>query len=440
MRILRRLLWHPRFFTAGAVLYVLVWGFHAAPFVLATGWRVESLARTMRHAVMSVGKRVSTAEASMFSIAVVWPASQTPSYPEGVTLAWEELNAAKGPLAGRIKLRRFYEESPDETALGRLFRPTHAGETLIANQVVSYGDVKAVLGHRVEETVIPSSLVYEDKGMLFFSAASVPDRLTGHNLHLLFRMAPLNRQYSAAQAEYIQASGFKYVISLTQEGAQFEELEDFVSHELEKRRIPFPQRLYYSRTTDRMSALTGGGAGSLVPDYRLLISKFILTPYDGIALYGDIELGTLMLKDIESMGNTKAIFGTDTMGRRALASLAGSSAKNLLITRFVPDDSEAGVTSAFEAFVARFEKRFGAPPSADASKGYFAFQVFAAAAQVSPGLQPLSIATTLRLGEFHSLFGTIKFDAAGNVKGGRLRTVPYRSVDVADGSLSVHDR
>ena len=439
MRMLLRLLWHPRLYTAGAVLYLLLWGFHAAPFALATRWRVESLASAMRNAFMSVGKPSGESGSALFSVAVVWPPTDTPSYPEGVTLALEEMNAARGPLAGRVKLRRFYEAIPGGLALGRIFRPTAAPETLTANQVVSYGDVKAVMGHRVEQTVIPSSLVYEDRGILFFSAANVPDRLTHHNLHLLFRMAPLNKNYSAAQAEYFLASGFKSLISLTQDGVQFQEQEEFTSNELTDRRTPFLQRQSFSKTTDQMSPLTGGGAGSLLPDFRLLISKFILIPYDGIALYGDYELGALILKDLESMGNTKAIFGTDAMGRRALASLAGSSAKKLMITRFVPDDHEAGIASGFAAFEARFTQRFGSAPSADAAKGYFTFQVFSAAAQLSPSLESLSIATTLRLREFHSLFGTMKFDASGNMDGGQLRTLPYLSADGTGGGLSMND-
>ena len=354
------------------LVYLALYGPHLAPPVISLSWRLESLGRAVLKFKMFSGQpaldrsaATSTFPEEGFAVAVVWPPRTVPSYVEGVTLAWEEMNAAKGPLAGKIRLRTFVEELPTRRVFGSMLRPTSGPLTQLPKEVVSYGDVRVVMGHALDSTLVPASIVYNEAGVLFFVPRSYPNRLTNHALSLVYKMMPGDTDVADAMTQFAKQSGLEKIVVLYE--------------------------------------LSEQGKG-LVQDLKVVI-------------------------DLQTMGNTKPLLGTDTFATRQFGLLAGSASNGMFVPTFVPNGAgqdQSTARMAYTRFAERFEHRFNITPSLDAAKGYFAFSTFVEACLISKSFDPIIVATTLKLQKFGGIFGTISFDDEGNLVGGELAVGPYQ--------------
>src|SRR5215510_10521280 len=81
------------------------------------------------------------------TVAVVWPPHKDVSFVHGVFAGVEELDAAKGPLAGKIRIKTYDEDSVE----------TDEDGADVARRVVKDPDTVAVLGHEFSETAVPAS-------------------------------------------------------------------------------------------------------------------------------------------------------------------------------------------------------------------------------------------------------------------------------------------
>jgi len=354
-----------------------------------------------------------------FAVAVVWPPRTVPSYVEGVTLAWEEMNAAKGPLAGKIRLRTFVEELPTRRIFGSMLRPTSGPLTQLPKEVVSYGDVRVVMGHALDSTLVPASIVYNEAGVLFLVPRSYTNRLTNHQLSLLFKMMPGDTDVADAMTEFAKQSGLEKVVVLYELSEQGKGLVEDLQVALPDANITVTK---YSAYDDRNSVWSD-------TDFRPLIAEFIGTPYDAIIISGSLPLAAKLVIDLQTMRNTKPLLATDAFATRQFGLLAGPASNGVLVPTFIPNDAgqdKSTARMAYAQFAERFEHRFNITPSLDAAKGYFAFSTFVEACLISKSFDPLVVATTLKLNKFGGIFGTISFDKEGNLVGGQLAVGPYQ--------------
>ncbi len=257
------------------LVYLSLYGPHLAPPVISLSWRLESLGRAVLKSKMFSGQpaldrsaATSTFPEEGFAVAVVWPPRTVPSYVEGVTLAWEEMNAAKGPLAGKIRLRTFVEELPTRRIFGSMLRPTSGPLTQLPKEVVSYGDVRVVMGHALDSTLVPASIVYNEAGVLFLVPRSYTNRLTNHQLSLLFKMMPGDTDVADAMTEFAKQSGLEKVVVLYELSEQGKGLVEDLQVALPDANITVTK---YSAYDDRNSVWSD-------TDFRPLIAEFIGTP------------------------------------------------------------------------------------------------------------------------------------------------------------------
>ena len=408
------------------LVYLSLYGPHLAPPVISLSWRLESLGRAVLKSKMFSGQpaldrsaATSTFPEEGFAVAVVWPPRTVPSYVEGVTLAWEEMNAAKGPLAGKIRLRTFVEELPTRRIFGSMLRPTSGPLTQLPKEVVSYGDVRVVMGHALDSTLVPASIVYNEAGVLFLVPRSYTNRLTNHQLSLLFKMMPGDTDVADAMTEFAKQSGLEKVVVLYELSEQGKGLVEDLQVALPDANITVTK---YSAYDDRNSVWSD-------TDFRPLIAEFIGTPYDAIIISGSLPLAAKLVIDLQTMRNTKPLLATDAFATRQFGLLAGSVSNGVFVPTFVPNDAgqdKSTARMAYAQFAERFEHRFNITPSLDAAKGYFAFSTFVEACLISKSFDPLVVATTLKLNKFGGIFGTISFDKEGNLVGGQLAVGPYQ--------------
>ena len=407
-------------------VYLALYGPHLAPPVISLSWRLESLGRAVLKFKMFSGQpaldrsaATSTFPEEGFAVAVVWPPRTVPSYVEGVTLAWEEMNAAKGPLAGKIRLRTFVEELPTRRVFGSMLRPTSGPLTQLPKEVVSYGDVRVVMGHALDSTLVPASIVYNEAGVLFFVPRSYPNRLTNHELGLLYKMIPGDTELSAAMTQFAKQSGLEKVVVLYELSEQGKGLVQDLKVTLPDANIKVTKYSAYSQSRGVWSDT----------DFRPLIAEFIGTPYDAIVISGSLPLAAKLVIDLQAMGNTKPLLGTDTFATLQFGLLAGPASNGVFVPTFVPNGAgqdQSTARMAYTRFAERFEHRFNITPSLDAAKGYFAFSTFVEACLISKSFDPVIVATTLKLHKFSGIFGTISFDDGGNLVGGQLAVGPYQ--------------
>ncbi|MDW7653870.1 MAG: ABC transporter substrate-binding protein [Nitrospiraceae bacterium] len=408
------------------LVYLSLYGPHLAPPVISLSWRLESLGRAVLKSKMFSGQpaldrsaATSTFPEEGFAVAVVWPPRTVPSYVEGVTLAWEEMNAAKGPLAGKIRLRTFVEELPTRRIFGSMLRPTSGPLTQLPKEVVSYGDVRVVMGHALDSTLVPASIVYNEAGVLFLVPRSYTNRLTNHQLSLLFKMMPGDTDVADAMTEFAKQSGLEKVVVLYELSEQGKGLVEDLQVALPDANITVTK---YSAYDDRNSVWSD-------TDFRPLIAEFIRTPYDAIIISGSLPLAAKLVIDLQTMRNTKPLLATDAFATRQFGLLAGPASNGVLVPTFIPNDAgqdKSTARMAYAQFAERFEHRFNITPSLDAAKGYFAFSTFVEACLISKSFDPLVVATTLKLNKFGGIFGTISFDKEGNLVGGQLAVGPYQ--------------
>jgi branched-chain amino acid transport system substrate-binding protein len=322
-----------------------------------------------------------------FSVALVWPPHAEPSLVEGVTLGIEEINAAGGRLANKIRLRTFVETD------NRAF----------AQDIVRYPDVLAVIGHELEGTALRSSLTYERHGVLMLAAKSSDARLTEHDFQYVFRLSFDDKDYAHALAQFALDHNWKRVGVLFGRADHGEAASAQFLTAAKPLDITVPLLQSYFHEPDWQ-----------FQDFRPLLAEVRRQQFDALLIADELPWAAKLLIDMRKMGVTQPVLATNKLDSSDTGPLAQSAADNLYVASSVDPES---TSPAYVAFRDRFKKRYGVEPSFGASQGYEAFMLFVHACEQSGSADPLVVATTLRTNKWQGLFGEIAFDPDGDVIG-----------------------
>jgi branched-chain amino acid transport system substrate-binding protein len=331
-----------------------------------------------------------------FAIAVVWPKRDRADFVEGVTLAWEETDHGKGPLAGKIRLRKYTESESGE-------------ESGLAMRVAMASDVMAVLGHAVPEHVVPASLVYERHSVLFLTPQATDPRSTNHRFQYVFRLTPNDEQIARALARFAEARGFKRVGVLyarTDHGETASRA--FIAHAAQRGVRTAFLRSYHPVKGNWHSR-----------DFRQLAAEIRAFEFDALLVADALPAGGKLVHDLVRMGVTQPILATDKLDPEGLRQIAGEHAARAVFSATPYDPSAA--TPEYVSFRNRFVKRFNTEPNYAAAQGYEAFMLAAHASVASRTAAPLVLATTIRLApSWTGLFGNFSFRHDGDMRGRRI--------------------
>ena len=327
-------------------------------------------------------------------VAVVWPQHFDNSLLDGVQIALDELNASQSPLANRITLRTYQETLFDR------------GD--IARRVAAQEDVIAVIGHELAESAIPSSITYEDHGILFLSPTVSLRRLTTHGFKYTFRLVPEEKQFTNALAQFAADQGWKRIGMLYGRIEHGETASRFFQSQAGELglNIAYAKSFIENRVWQTQ-------------DFRQLLADVQNTPVDALMLADQLPWGALVLRDMRVLGMQVPVLATDTMDSldvwRILEALHVREAANNLYVASVIDPK---VTEGpFVSFRERFRQRFNAPPGYRASQGYEAFTLLRNVAEKSSSANPLVLSTSLRTNLWTGLFGEFKFSSDGGILG-----------------------
>lgn len=330
-----------------------------------------------------------------FSVAVVWPKTDGPSFMEGATLAWEQVDRTPGPLAGKIRLRRYHE-------------PLTPNEGGVAAAVARDGRVMAVLGHAIAEHIVPAALVYERHAIVFLTTEATDPRSTSHQLQYVFSLTPDDTQIAEALSEYATSVGIKRIGLLHARNAHGESAaRQFVAKHAE-----------YGLGLAFVRSYPASTRAWPKQDFRPLIAEIQRESFDALLVADELPRAGKLIRDLDEMHVTQPVLATDKMDSAELAQIAGASAHRVHVAS--PFDASS-TTPAFARFRQAFEARYKVPPTYAAAQGYEAFMLVANASLASRTAAPLVLATTIRLSPgWPGLFGTVSFRPEGDVVGRRI--------------------
>ena len=335
-----------------------------------------------------------------FTIALVWTHSSDTSLSDGAHTALDEVNEARGPLAGKITLRNF-DETPDTLGIGR--------------EVASHEDVVAVIGHDFESTTMPSSLTYERHGILFLSTNSSDVRLTWHDFQFVFRFSFDDADYMHALTDYAKQNDLAPVGMLfgRADHGELASAQFLAAAEALDVNVPIV-RSYFHASGDREQR---------EQDFRPLIAEVQKRAFKSLVIADELPWAAKLILDLKRMGVNVPLLSTYKLESTDLyQELKGYAAPDAGNNLFVASPIDTGATTPeYLAFRARFIRLFNHPPSADAAQGYEALKLFVRAAEKSGSADPVVIATTLKTNKWPgALFGEVAFHPNGDIIGRKV--------------------
>ena len=297
----------------------------------------------------------------------------------GAELAVADLNAAGGVLGEKLKLIVGDDACGDAQAVA------------VANRFVSDG-VAFVAGHWCSSSSIPAAKVYGEAGILMITPASTNPKLTDEGGHNVFRLSGRDDEQGIVAGNYLADHWGDKKIAILHDGTTYGKgLADATKAQLNQRNVKEVMYETYS-------------PGEV--DYSSIVSKMQVEDIDVFYVGGYSTEAALMIREARNGGFDIQLVSGDALTSAEFAMVAGSAADGALIT-FFPD--ARNYPEAAEV-VARFRED-GYEPEGYTLQTYAAFQTWSQAAEMAGSLD----LETLHQAEFHTVFGTFRFDGNGDM-------------------------
>lgn len=302
----------------------------------------------------------------------------------GVEQAVADINAAGGINGQKIEL--FVGDDASKPEQGKA----------AANKFISDG-VKYVVGHFNSGVSIPTSIDYEESGVLQISPASTNPQFTERKMWNTFRTCGRDDQQGAVAGDYI-ANNFK--------GKKVAIVHD---------KTPYGKGL----ADETQKAMNQGGVKEVIyeginpgeKDYSALVSKLKAAGVD-LVYYGGLhpEAG-LIVRQMRDQGVNAVLFSGDGITDKEFWTIAGPGATGTLMT-FGPDPRR---NPAAKDVVEKFKAK-GIDPEGYVLYSYAAVQVMKQAMEATKSTDPKKLADYMHSGAtFQTVLGPLTFDKKGDI-------------------------
>jgi branched-chain amino acid transport system substrate-binding protein len=303
---------------------------------------------------------------------------------EGTKLRVAELNEVGGVLGQRIELLLVDDYCDPDQAIG-------AARKLVAARVA------AVLGHICSGAAIPASKIYEEAGVLLITTATNP-KLTDQGFRTVFRILGRDTQQGTMAANYLAKRWGSQEIAIVHDGGAYGKGVT----EAAKRRL---NELGVNEVI--FQAIEPGKA-----DYFDLIEQMQAKGVDALYFGGYSTEAGLIIRQARDRGYDVRMIGPDTISNEYFLRVAEKASEGVLF----PSWPELRNKPEAAPLVAKFRAK-GYEPEGITIPTYIAVQVWAEAVEKAGTLELDTVIGSLRSHKFETLFGTIGFDAKGDVTG-----------------------
>lgn len=329
----------------------------------------------------------------------------------GAILAIEDLNSQNIVIGGnRIR----FELVPEDDAAD----PRQA--TAVATKLVD-ANVNGVIGHLNSGTSIPASRIYHDAGIPQISPSSTNPTYTRQGFKTAFRVVTDDAGIGGTLARYavneLKATRIAVIDDRTAYGQGI--ADEFIKA-LQAAGIQPVSRQF---TNDR------------AVDFQAILTTIRAQNPELIFFGGMDAVGGPMLRQMVQLGMGDVKFmGGDGVCSPQLTELAGGAAN--VGERKVWCAKAGGVTEEFSAdynaFLQRFQTRFGQPVQIYAPYVYDAMMTMVAAMKAADSVDPAVYNDALFNVEHRGVTGLIRFDEKGDLVGGTLTLMTYEGGERKD--------
>lgn len=301
----------------------------------------------------------------------------------GAEQAVKDINAAGGVLGQQITLQVGDDVADPKQGVS------------VANKFAGDG-VKFVVGHFNSGVTMPTSLIYQENGILAVTPASTNPQVTERKMWNVFRTCGRDDQQGAVAGEYI------------------------LKHFKGKKIAVVHDKTTYGKglADETVKAMAKGGMKTVLyeginvgeKDYSALVSKVKSSGADLVYWGGLHTEGGLIIRQLRDQGVKAPVMGGDGITTDELASIAGPGVEGTLMT-YGPDargnPAAKDVVAKFRA--AKFE------PEAYTLYSYATVQIMMQAAQAAKSLDPKKVAEKMHSGmKFKTVLGEISYDKKGD--------------------------
>lgn len=353
-------------------------------------------------------------------IALVWDDGQHGMLVEGAMLAQEEINRSgllpfkrvkpptegleigpphvsilrqedEIPLEGTRHIRFLRRDAPADAAVPRV-----AARDL-ARELATHPNLVAVIGHTEAKTAIPSSVKYEEQGILYINPSITEPVLNDHGFLFTFTTVPDSEKIAKQIATFAFARGYRRLgILNSRTDSHVSMANAFDSHAVTLGMTVIAKRSFF------------GGRDN----YRDLLADFGAQPLDALFLVASPDASAAIVRQSMEM-NLNTPFMLTPMDATALRLRVGCKTPHISVpTLFNPVSDRWEIRRFRRAFMERFERE----PDPWAAQGYDAVKMLAEAMTRAESTVPLSVATILRFTlSWNGVTGRHSFDRAGSI-------------------------
>ncbi len=319
----------------------------------------------------------------------------------GARLAVEELNAAGVTIGGKkVTLKLLVEDDAADPKQG----------TAVAQKLVD-AKVAGVVGHMNSGTSIPASRIYSNADIPQVAPSVTNPKYTRQGFKTTFRVVADDAQLGGTMGRYaISTLKLKNVAVIDDRTAYGQGVaEEFIK------------------------AVTAAGGTVVAKEFttdKATDFSAILTTIKGkkpdLVFFGGMDsVGGPMLRQIKALGLNAKFMGGDGICSEEFVKLAGNALSDNLVYCAQAGGVDAKDKPAYDAFKAKYKKRFGNDVQMYSPYTYDSVKLMVAAMVKADSSDPVKYLPALAATSYQGVTGLITFDSKGDIKNGALtlRTV-----------------
>jgi branched-chain amino acid transport system substrate-binding protein len=321
----------------------------------------------------------------------------------GVDQAAADINAAGGMMGQKIQV--FYGDDASDPKQG----------VSVANKMAGDG-VKFIVGHYNSGVSIPSSMVYQENGIIEITPASTNPTFTERKMWNTFRVCGRDDQQGKVAGQYILA--------------HFKGKKIAVVHDKTTYGKGLADETLKTIKAGGMKEALYEGVNTGEKDYSALVSKIKQSGADLVYFGGLYTEGGLIVRQMRDQGVKAPLMGGDGITSDEFASVGGPGVEGTLMTYGPDPRNKPEAKKVVEAFRA---KKF--EPEAYTLYSYAAVEIYKQAAEAAKSLDPKKVADKMHSGmHFKTVLGDIAYDKKGDIT--KLDYVMYIWKKDANGKIT----
>ena len=316
-----------------------------------------------------------------FVIAAVGSVNKKNFLLEGIQLAAKQINMRKSFMGRTLRIVSYDMEHSITNA------------KKIAFKIAKNPNIMAVIGYPYSAAAIPTSITFEQCGILFISTGATHNAFTQKGGLFTFRNIPSNKYIAHEIALFAKRNNYNRLILFIDLDNYKQDLANFFSEEAIQNGLKIvDQKTYFGWQKNFRNKLAD-----------LQNNK----SFDAIFLNGDFPAAAEIIKQARQMGIKQKFIGNFSIDSQQLWEIAGKHSTDTIVpTVFNPNCT----SSQNIRFVKNFQEEFGVLPDTWAALGYDAVYALEKAVKSSTSLNPVDIASSLRLiDDFNGVTGTFSF-------------------------------